>query len=77
MDQLEPLIRREPPVEELRGVKGAVFVAPEVVCEVEYLEMTKRTKKMRAPVFKGLRPDKPPEDCILEPPSPAATKARR
>jgi bifunctional non-homologous end joining protein LigD len=76
MDQLEPLTRRDPPVEELRGVKGAVFVAPEVVCEVEYLEMTKSTKKMRAPVFKGLRPDKLPEDCILEPPTAAAAKVR-
>jgi hypothetical protein len=24
--------------------------------------------KLRAPTFKGLRPDKAPEDCILEPP---------
>ena len=28
--------------------------------------MTKSTHKMRAPVFKGLRPDKLPEDCVLE-----------
>ena len=39
-------------------VKGAVFVRPELVCEVEYLEMTKSTGKMRAPSFARLRPDK-------------------
>ena len=40
----------------------------EIVCEVEYLEITKSTNKMRAPSFKGLRPDKEPEDCVLERP---------
>ena len=55
-------------------MKGATFVEPEVVCEVEYLEITKSTKKMRAPVFKGLRPDKTPDECVLERP---ATAARR
>ena len=48
-------------------MKGAIFVEPELVCEVEYLEITKSTKKMRAPVFKGLRPDKLPDECVLEP----------
>ena len=32
------------------------------------LEITKSTKKMRAPVYKGLREDKLPEDCVLERP---------
>ena len=36
------------------------------MCEVEYLEITKSTKKMRAPSFKGLRDDKSPEECVLE-----------
>ena len=38
------------------------------MCEVEYLEITKSTRKMRAPSFKGLREDKVPEDCVLERP---------
>jgi bifunctional non-homologous end joining protein LigD len=66
--QLEPLIRSEPAVEELRGAKGAVFVEPALVCEVEYLEITKAVGKMRAPTFKGMRPDKLPDECVLEPP---------
>jgi bifunctional non-homologous end joining protein LigD len=69
LEALRPLRRATPAVddEELRKVKGAIFVEPEVVCEVSYLEFTKSTKKMRAPSFKGLRADKTPEDCILEP----------
>ncbi len=67
--QLDPLVRDTPAIDDpdLAAVKGAVFVEPEVVCEVEYLEITKSTKKMRAPVFKGLRPDKLPDECVLEP----------
>jgi bifunctional non-homologous end joining protein LigD len=52
----------------LRAIKGARWVRPELVCEVEYLEMT-RVGKLRAPAFKGLRPDKAPADCVLEPPA--------
>jgi bifunctional non-homologous end joining protein LigD len=71
MTALEPLIRERPPIgdRELASVKGATFVEPTVVCEVEYLEMTRSTGKMRAPSFKGLREDKAPEDCVLEPPA--------
>jgi bifunctional non-homologous end joining protein LigD len=53
---------------ELRKVKGARWVRPELVCEVEYLSMTS-VGKLRAPSFKGLRSDKLPEDCVLEPPA--------
>ncbi len=67
-EQLAPLERPEPPIDdpELLAVKGATFVEPELVCEVEYLEITKSTHKMRAPSFKGLREDKTPEECVLE-----------
>jgi bifunctional non-homologous end joining protein LigD len=64
----------EPAVPALASVKGAVFVEPRQVVEVEYLEITKGTKKMRAPVFKRLRDDKLPEDCVLEPVAAAAPR---
>jgi bifunctional non-homologous end joining protein LigD len=69
LDRLEQIETDKPPVSnsELRKVKGAQWVRPELVCEVEYLQMT-TSGKLRAPSFKGLRPDKAPEDCILEPP---------
>jgi bifunctional non-homologous end joining protein LigD len=74
MGQLEPLVRSTPAGDdpELGQVKGATFVEPRVVCEVEYLEITRSTKKMRAPSFKGIRDDKAPEDCVLELPASSA-----
>ena len=70
MEMLTPLARPTPAGDdpELAAVKGATFVEPTLVCEVEYLELTKSTRKMRAPSFKGLREDKVPEDCVLERP---------
>jgi bifunctional non-homologous end joining protein LigD len=68
MGRLRGLEIQQPaiPDADLRREKGARWVRPELVCEVEYLQMTV-TGKLRAPSFKGLRPDKLPEDCILEP----------
>ncbi len=71
LEDLAPLERPDPPIPDpgLRAVKGARFVEPRLVCEVEYLELTRKARKMRGPSFKGLRPDKAPEDCVLEPPA--------
>lgn len=68
LERLRALEVDAPPIPdpELRKVKGARWTRPEVVCEVEYLQVT-AGGKLRAPSFKGLRPDKLPEDCILEP----------
>jgi bifunctional non-homologous end joining protein LigD len=52
----------------LREIRGARWTRPELVCEVEFLEMT-RVGKLRAPAFKGLRPDKAPADAVLERPA--------
>jgi bifunctional non-homologous end joining protein LigD len=73
MEALQPIVRSSPAGDdpELGAVKGARFVEPTLVCEVEYLELTKSTRKMRAPSFKGLREDKLPEDCVLERPKSA------
>ncbi len=70
MGRLRELEQDEPPVKsaELRRVKGARWVRPELVCEVEYLQIT-GSGKLRAPSFKGFRPDKLPEDCLLEQPA--------
>jgi bifunctional non-homologous end joining protein LigD len=70
LKRLADLERPTPPIAdpELRAIKGARWVEPELVCDVEYLEIT-HTRKLRAPSFKGLRPDKSPADCLLEPPA--------
>jgi bifunctional non-homologous end joining protein LigD len=70
MKRLEGIEQDKPAVDDpaLLKVKGARWVKPELVCEVEYLEMT-RAGKLRAPSFKGLRPDKAPGDSVIERPA--------
>jgi bifunctional non-homologous end joining protein LigD len=65
--KLEAIETTEPPTndKELRAVRGAHWVRPELVAEVTYLEMTK-AGKLRAPSFRGLRSDKSPADCLIE-----------
>ena len=48
-------VEEEPPYE-VRWVK------PDLVCEVKFMEFTPDLK-LRAPVFRRLRHDKPPEEC--------------
>ncbi len=64
---LETIETDEPPSDdpELRAVKGARWVRPELVCEVAYLEVT-RGGKLRAPTFRGMRPDEDPRGCFIE-----------
>ena len=59
-----------PPIDDpdLRKLKASHWARPELVCEVEFLQMTDGGK-LRAPSFKGLRPDKLPADCVIEPPA--------
>jgi bifunctional non-homologous end joining protein LigD len=47
--------------------KGAIFVDPELVAEVEFNEWT-RQNMLRHPSYKGLREDKRPVDVVLERP---------
>ena len=55
MAELEPLVRPTPATEdpELGQVKGATFVEPRVVCEVEYLEITKVDEQDARPELQG------------------------
>lgn len=46
--------------------RGAVWVRPELVGEVAYSELT-RDGRLRHPSWRGLRPDKTPEDVRYEP----------
>ena len=77
MSRLEPLRRKDPPISdaELKKVKGVKFVEPALVCEVEFLEITSQNK-LRAPSYKGLRPDKSPDECVLERPRRAPSRSR-
>ncbi len=46
-----------------KGNENAVWLAPSLVCTVKYMEKLENGS-LRQPVFKGLRDDKAPEDCI-------------
>jgi bifunctional non-homologous end joining protein LigD len=65
---LEPLRREGSPFAGSRQPpKGTIFAEPRLVVEVEFAEWT-RSKTLRAPVFKGVRDDKDPQDVVLERP---------
>ena len=55
---------------EIGGLRRVHFVRPELVAEIKFSEWTHETSegglKLRAPVFMGLRPDKAPQECLLE-----------
>ncbi len=65
MRELEPLRRDTSPFEGRQPPKGTIFVEPKLVAAVEFREWT-RSGTLRAPSFKGLRPDKDPQECIRE-----------
>jgi bifunctional non-homologous end joining protein LigD len=68
--ELESLRNDESPFAGRQPPKGTIFVEPRLVADVEFREWTK-SGTLRAPSFKGLRPDKEPSEVIREPQVPA------
>lgn len=64
---LEPLARKDSPFSGRQPSKGAQFVEPMLVCEVEFTEWT-RAGTLRHPSYKGLRDDKPAGEVVRERP---------
>jgi bifunctional non-homologous end joining protein LigD len=62
--KFQPLIRTTPPLADPPRVKDATFLAPRLVAQIAYEELTD-DRKLRQPVFLGLRDDKRPEDVTL------------
>ena len=62
--RLRALVRQRPPFVDPPREKGAVWVAPKLVAQIGFQEWT-GDKKLRQPVFLGLRDDKRPEECVL------------
>ena len=72
--KLRPLEQKESPfaaVPKMPKVRkvDVVWVRPELVCEVEFVEWT-HDKRLRAPSFQGLREDKPAREVHREEPLP-------
>ena len=55
--------KTSPPYNPPKGNEEAIWIRPNLVCTVKYMMLTSKGT-MRQPVFKGLRPDKSPEECI-------------
>jgi bifunctional non-homologous end joining protein LigD len=77
---LKPLARDRPPFDGKRGPKGARYVEPRLMAEIEFTEWTNEGI-LRHPSYKGLV-DWKPEDVVLENPahqdsSPSAVGSRR
>jgi bifunctional non-homologous end joining protein LigD len=66
---LEPLRTKKSPFTGRQPPRDAVFVEPQLVAEVAFREWT-TARTLRAPVYKGLRPDKRPEEVVFEEPRP-------
>jgi bifunctional non-homologous end joining protein LigD len=66
-ERLEPLAIDESPFEGRQPQRGANFVAPELVAEIEFSEWTS-AGTLRHPSYKGLRDDKPAIDVVREEP---------
>jgi len=62
---LEPLARADTPFTGSQPPKGAHFVEPSLVCEVEFTEWT-RAGTLRHPSYKGLREDKLAAEVVRE-----------
>ena len=68
---LQPLqTKHNPFYGEIGGLRKVHFVRPELVAEIKFAEWTHETAeggvKLRAPVFMGLRFDKPAKECRVE-----------
>ena len=63
--ELEPLRTDTSPFSGRQPPKGTIFVEPQLVAHVEFREWTK-SGTLRAPSFKGLRPDISPQECVRE-----------
>jgi len=63
--ELEPLARDSSPFSGRQPPKGTRFVEPRLVAHVEFREWT-GSGTLRAPSFKGLRPDIAPQECVRD-----------
>jgi bifunctional non-homologous end joining protein LigD len=64
--RLQPLVTTKSPFKRKPAMlREATWVEPKLVCECKFTEWTK-DRKLRAPVFLGLRGDKPAEETVRE-----------
>jgi len=62
--KFQPLVRTQASWVDPPREKGATYLAPQFVAQIAYQELT-ADKKLRQPVFLGLRDDKSAQECFL------------
>jgi len=65
--KFQPLVRKTPPFIDPPREKGAVWLVPKLVAQIQFQEWT-HDWKLRQPVFLGLRDDKSPDEVIFPEP---------
>jgi len=60
----QPLVRKQPSLVDPPLEKGVTYLAPQLVAQISYQELT-ADKRLRQPVFLGLRDDKSAKQCLL------------
>jgi len=62
--KFQPFVRKTPPLEDPPREKNVTYLAPRLVAQIAFEEWT-NDRKLRQPVFLGLRDDKPPSEVTL------------
>ena len=60
----QPLVRQQPPFADPPQERGVTWLRPKLVAQIAFQEWT-ADRKLRQPVFLGLRDDKKPEECLM------------
>ena len=63
----QPLVRKTTPLVDPPRERGVTFLAPRLVAQIAFEELT-ADRKLRQPVFLGLRDDKNPSDVVIPEP---------
>jgi bifunctional non-homologous end joining protein LigD len=62
--KFQPLVRKQSAFVDPPPERGVTYLAPQLVAQIAYEELT-ADKKLRQPVFLGLRDDKSAKECFL------------
>jgi bifunctional non-homologous end joining protein LigD len=62
--KFQPLVRKQPSFVDPPPEHGVTYLTPQLVAQIAYEELT-ADKKLRQPVFLGLRDDKSAKDCFF------------
>jgi bifunctional non-homologous end joining protein LigD len=74
--RMKPLVANKCPLDPVPRMKDVIWLEPELVCQVRFHEWT-HDHMLRAPVYVGLREDKPAREVIKEEPVKAKAPVKK